>query len=308
MQWPDSKGFAFTVFDDTDNSTIDNVKPVYDFLHELNFRTTKSVWVYEPRGRFSGQSLSDPSYLAWIKELKLKGFEIGLHNVGDGEYTRDEIMAGFELFNKLLGEYPSIHTNHASNPDNIYWFGDRFDWPYDILYNIYTKLFNKKHPGSGGSEMGSPYFWGDICKKYIKYIRNYSCSNINTLSFNPSMPYIDARKQAYSNRWFSSSDGQTVQEFCDLIRPEALANLVSEGGACIVYTHFASGFVDANGRVDPLFRRRMEYLASLNGYCEPASTILDYLELRQEKELVYIRPPTCRWLWDRIIKKYRYGH
>jgi len=307
MQWPNRKAFAFTVFDDTDNSTIDNVKPVYDLLYELNFRTTKSVWVFEPRGSYYGQSLADPEYLAWIKDIKTKGFEIGLHNVGDGSYSREEIIEGIELFKQLLGEYPGIHTNHASNPDNIYWFQERFDWPYSLFYSLYNGMRHNAKIDSGGSDENSPYFWGDVCKKHIQYIRNYSCKDINTLSFNPSMPYLDSRKEAYSNRWFSSSDGQTVGEYCDLLKPENLEKLVSEGGACIMYTHFASGFVDGTGKVDSMFRRRMEYLASLNGYFEPTSTILDYLKSQQDSSLVHVRPSTGKWLLDRIAKKYRYG-
>ena len=76
MQWPNGKEFGFTVFDDTDNSTIEKCKPVYDLLQELKLRTTKSVWVFPPRGRSTGQSISDPAYLAWVRELQSKGFEI----------------------------------------------------------------------------------------------------------------------------------------------------------------------------------------------------------------------------------------
>jgi len=307
MRWPNNKAFAFTVFDDTDNSTIENVKPVYDLLHQLNFRTTKSVWVFDPRGRCTGQSLSDAGYLAWVKDIQSKGFEIGLHNVGDGDYLRKEIIDGIELFHQLLGVYPRIHTNHGCNPDNIYWYKDRFDWPYNILYSLYAKMFKNVRSDSDGSNEQSPYFWGDVCKKHIHYIRNYACRNINTLSFNPSMPYIDVRKEAFSNRWFSSSDGQTVKEFCDLLRPESLEQLIAEQGACIVYTHFASGFVKADGQVDPLFRQRMEHLSTLNGFYEPASVVLDHLKSQQDTNQVYVRPSTSRWLRDRLIKKFRYG-
>jgi hypothetical protein len=121
------------------------------------------------------------------------------------------------------------------------------------------------------------------------------------------MPYIDPRKEPYSNRWFSSSDAQTVEEFCDLIRPESLEQLTSERGACIVYTHFASGYVDSKGHLHPQFRKRMEYLASLNGYFEPVSTVLDFLKSKQDKNLSFQQPSTSRWLADRIIKKLQYG-
>ena len=307
MQWPNGKEFAFTVFDDTDNSTVENTKPVYDLLHELNFQTTKSVWVFPPRGRYSGQSLSDSAYLAWVRELQSRGFEIGLHNVGDGPFSREEIIAGIELFHQLLGMYPRIHCNHAANPDNIYWLKDRFSPPYRFLYELYYKLVKKKNATSQGSLPGSHHFWGDVCKNYIDYIRNYTCKDINTLAFNPSMPYIDRTKLAYSNRWFSSSDGHTIEEFCNLLRPESVERLRSESGACIVYTHFASGFVGAGGQVDPMFRKRMEYLASLNGYFESTSTILDHLKSQQETNLAYEQPSASRWLADRILKKIQYG-
>lgn len=44
IPWPDGKRFAFTIFDDTDHQTLENVPPVYDFLSDLGLRTTKSVW------------------------------------------------------------------------------------------------------------------------------------------------------------------------------------------------------------------------------------------------------------------------
>jgi hypothetical protein len=106
LSLPNSKRFAFTIFDDTDNSTVQNVKPVYDLLTDLGFQTTKSVWVYPPRGRFTGSCLQDPGYLSWILKLQADGFEIGLHNVGDGAFTRREIHEGLEIYRSLLGHYP----------------------------------------------------------------------------------------------------------------------------------------------------------------------------------------------------------
>ena len=32
IKWPEGKDFAFTIFDDTDDSTLENVKDVYAFL------------------------------------------------------------------------------------------------------------------------------------------------------------------------------------------------------------------------------------------------------------------------------------
>ena len=43
-RFPNNKKFAFTILDDTDLSTVENVGPVYRLLAELDMRTTKSVW------------------------------------------------------------------------------------------------------------------------------------------------------------------------------------------------------------------------------------------------------------------------
>ena len=44
MKWPEQRKFAFTIVDDTDKATVENVKPVYDFLAESGIRTTKTAW------------------------------------------------------------------------------------------------------------------------------------------------------------------------------------------------------------------------------------------------------------------------
>lgn len=72
INWPEGKDFAFTVFDDTDLSTIENVREVYSLLTDYGFRTTKSVWPIrgnkEPR--IGGSTCEDQDYLEWIINLK----------------------------------------------------------------------------------------------------------------------------------------------------------------------------------------------------------------------------------------------
>ena len=41
MNWPDNKRFVFTIIDDTDQTTVYNTKPIYDFLKDIGMRTTK---------------------------------------------------------------------------------------------------------------------------------------------------------------------------------------------------------------------------------------------------------------------------
>jgi len=62
--WPDNKKFAFSIFDDTDNATVNNISPVYEFLNLNGIKITKSVWplncvINDPT---AGQSLEDPEY------------------------------------------------------------------------------------------------------------------------------------------------------------------------------------------------------------------------------------------------------
>jgi hypothetical protein len=86
--------------------------------------------------------------------------------------------------------------------------------------------------------------------------------------------------------------------------------LEADGGACIVYTHFASGFVDASGRLDPVFERRIGYLASKRGWFVPVSTLLDHLAAQGSTDdpgYPYRLVRNARWATDRLRKRQRYG-
>ena len=76
IQWPDGKAFAFTIFDDTDFQTVENVGPVYSLLSDLGFRTTKSVWPLRGNGTpvTGGDTCEDEKYLRWVLDLHEKGF------------------------------------------------------------------------------------------------------------------------------------------------------------------------------------------------------------------------------------------
>lgn len=314
MQFPEGRRFAFTVFDDTDNGTVANLTPVYDLLHRCGIYTTKSVWVYPPRGRFQGQSLLDKAYLDFILQLRDRGFEIALHGVGDGEFSRQETIAGLEIFRRKIGQYPRIHTNHATNPGSIYWDEQRFTFPISALYRMAGRLARPTGAQRGhslGSVPGSPHFWGDVAKQQITYMRNLVFNDINTLEQDPRMPYRVDSKAEYSNLWFSSSDGHTVQEMTDLLTSKNLDRLEQQGGACIVYTHFASGFVGSDGEVRPGFRKAIEDLARRNAWCVPVGTLLDHLRAAHETDADpgywYRLGLDLLWLVDRLRKKLHYG-
>ncbi len=305
INWPEGKQFAFTIIDDTDNAIVANIKPVYDLLIELNMLTTKTVWVYPSRDHFAGQSLQDADYLQFIKSIHGKGFEIALHNVGSGNFNRDEIIYGFELFKVAVGIYPYIQINHSSNRDNIYWGYNRHVFP---LRNLMKLLYKDKRKYFG-TEPESEYFWGDLCKKHIKFIRNHCFNGINTLRYDSQMPYVNSSKQ-YSNYWFSSTDGHTVEEFTHLISNANVDMLERQKGACIVYTHFASGFVNSSGKLNENFEKQMRYLSSKNGWFVPAGELLEFL-LEQKNtsssvSKMYLMKLDSYWLKDRVIKRIRF--
>lgn len=75
IEWPDGKDFAFTIFDDTDNATVERVGPVYDFRYGPGLGATKSVWPLKGEGApaFSGSTCEDPDYLAWTLASRPRG-------------------------------------------------------------------------------------------------------------------------------------------------------------------------------------------------------------------------------------------
>lgn len=300
-RFPDNKKFAFSILDDTDLSTVENVGPVYRLLQELGMYTTKTVWslASSPGARISGASLQDPQYCDFVQKLKAQGFEIGLHNVRNTDATRPEIELGLEEFRRLIGQYPRVHANHCTNRDNVYWGAGRFSTTASYLYRMAARVTRSR--SFEGHVESSQHFWGDLCKKRIDYVRNLVFREINTQRINPSMPYHDPAKPLV-NAWFSSADGGDRNTFCKLLSESNQDQLEAEGGVCIVYTHFACGFCN-NGRVDPRVEELLRQLAHKDGWFVPVSRLLDFL--RDERGTVSIPAAEIaamerRWFRERL--------
>ena len=306
--WPEGRKFAFSIVDDTDYSTVSNISPIYAVLKDAGIRSTKTVWVRPIRDQFTGQTLQDEEYLTFVKELMLAGFEIGLHGIGSGSFTSAEIKDGYEEFNQLLGMHPKMHINHSRNPDNMYWGNRRFTFPLSSI----LALSKRRRTLYQGEKENSPYFWGNICKQFIKYQRNHVFNGINTLKYDPQMPTRSKFKDKYSNYWFSSSDGHTLEEFNALINKKNIDQLEREGGCCIVYTHFATGFVDSDGNVNPSFKESMQYLSEKGGWYVPVGTILDHLLAAKKNQeftsYLYLLRLDLKWVLQRVIKRLYTGH
>jgi len=149
-----------TIVDDTDQSTVENVGPVYEFLSEFGLRTTKRIWPIAPLGppRTGGQSLEDPDYRRWVLELKDQGFEIALHGASDETSTRERVLRRAQLLPGGHRPGPTPARQPHGQVESIYW-GRRGS----------TACRRSSTSGPGGSPRarinstgiaGSPYFRG----------------------------------------------------------------------------------------------------------------------------------------------------
>ena len=93
IKWPNNKDFAFSVFDDTDFATVENVKEVYSLLKDYGLQTTKSVWTLDGDKNSINNGL-DYSALS-IKKLEKNLKFIPSHNIEESiEYLISETRNG----------------------------------------------------------------------------------------------------------------------------------------------------------------------------------------------------------------------
>lgn len=306
--FPGGKRFAFSVVDDTDVSTVDNVRPLYEHLYQLGMRTTKTVWPLAYPGEASAfehsETLEDADYLAFVQELNTRGFEITWHGAAMESSTRARSKEALERFRDLIGYYPRVHCNHAYNRENLYWGADRVD--NRLLRWAYGRLNGRPMDFYQGTTEGSPYWWGDLCRNHFEYGRNLTFDSLNLAKINPSMPYRDPRRDLI-NRWFSACDADDVHAFNHRLRTEAQAKLEDEGGFSIVATHFGKGFV-RNGDVDPETRRLLDELAQRDGWFPTVSELLDHLRSRQVSDdlpAAEWKRMQWSWAWDLVQRRLR---
>lgn len=278
MRWPEGRRFAFTVFDDTDLSRPGNFEPVYELLDELGMRTTKSVWPatgpgLEARGA-EGSTCDDPEYLQYVLGLQKRGFEIGYHNSYHTGLRRAQIKTALDRFRDIFGHDPKTMSNHAMSLEGIYWGEARLSPPLSTAYRLaWARNRAQVHQGHVES---SPYFWGDLCKERIRYVRNFVFSQPDTLGACPWMPYHD-KARPYVNAWYAATHAQHCSHFLEVLSEKRQDELEASGGACIIYTHFAANFVDDAGQLHPQARRLLKRLASKGGWFVPVGTLLDYI-------------------------------
>ncbi|MBV9344749.1 MAG: hypothetical protein JOZ03_07145 [Gammaproteobacteria bacterium] len=298
LPWPDGKRFAFSIFDDTDLARPGNYEAAYECLYRCGMRTTKSVWPatgpgLEPRGR-EGSTCDDAEYLRYVLELQRRGYEIGYHNAYHTGLHRGQVERALDRFRELFGHDPVTMSNHALSREGIYWGAARLSPPLSTLY----RLLVARGPGSHvGHVVGSPYFWGDLCQRRIRYVRNFVFGRIDTLASCPWMPYHDPARP-YVNAWYAAAHAQHCAHFVDMLSEAHQDALEASGGACIVYTHFAAEFVDASGRLHARVRQLLERLSRKPGWFVPVGTLLDYIAARRGiSRLSAAARQSLEWRW-----------
>jgi hypothetical protein len=302
IKWPGGRPFAFTVFDDPDAQTLGGVRTIYDFLADAGLRTTVGVWPCGPtRERNSGgETCADAEYRRYIQELGRGGFEVGYHNTTPHACFRKEIADGLDAFADFFGNGPITMANHY-NAEAIYWGRDRLSGARQALYRAAT--LGLKKDLFYGHIKSSPHFWGDLCEKRIRFCRNFTYEDVDTLRACPWMPYHDPDRH-YVNYWFASSDGANRDRFLRLLSEKNQDTLEAGGGACIVYTHFGHGFVQ-NGVLDVRFRLLIDRLKRKNGWFVPVSTLLNYLVLQRTESTITAqqrRDMEWRWLGRKLLR------
>jgi len=274
---PPGKRFAFSVLDDTDDATLENVQPLYALLRAHGFRTTKTAWPLDcPEGSrhfFAAETLQDKNYLRFVHELVDDGFELAFHGATMESSSRERTLEGLEFIRSEFGRYPRLSCNHGQNRENLYWGPRRFHTP--PVRALSRLLMRGQGASYEGDQPGSRFFWGDICRDVIQYVRNFTFERLNMLGVDPRMPYHIA-SAPYVRYWFSTADAPDVAAFNRALSRQRIDQLANEGGVCIISTHFGKGFVE-DGRVNPVTASILGYLADQAGWFVPVSEVLDGL-------------------------------
>jgi hypothetical protein len=291
--FPGGKRFAFTILDDTDDATVENVRPVYDLLHALGMRTTKTAWPLDcPEGSdlyFAGATLQDAEYLAFVRALVDRGFELAFHGATMETSDRERTLRGLRFLDEHVGAPMCIHANHGQNRENLYWGAHRYR-AAALRVPLLAAERLARRPRFDGHDPASPRFWGDVCRERFRFVRGFTFPVLNSGAIPPGGPYRLA-STPWVDHWFSTADAPDAAAFRRLVTRPAVDRLAAEGGVCILSTHLGKGFA-RGGRVDPAVEDALRYLAGLDGWFVPASVILEHQLAARGTDRI---SPLVRW-------------
>ena len=283
LRWPPYPYRAgFTITDDTDASELPAVRAVYDVLAAHRVRVTRTVWAFRPEEPCGippmpaqmqrGITLEDPDYLRYCERLGAEGFEICLHGATAGNNRRALIERAFAQLDR---HFPRAWTYicHAKNADNPYWQEQAVPrgplrWAVSGFVHAYR---------CSGEDPASPYFWGDLCRERVRYIRLYRTRQPNVLAVNPSLPYFEPEKP-FVRGWFTACK----RSFTHVTRHEVLGALERDWGLCVLYQYLFRWADPLVGGARPGFVDGVERLVEHPRiWCDTTSRLLDRLRLVQ---------------------------
>jgi len=290
--------FAFTILDDTDDTTVENGKPIYDFLRDIGMRTTKTVWAFDtvPENRgpyFAGETLSSPAYLEWVRGLVESGFEMAFHNATMGSSLRADTVRALDYIESELNLTIRLHCNHGQNRENLYWGIDRYQSLFlKSILSLYSRF--RSYPDFEGNKPNSPYFWSDIADERISYIRAFTYKQLNGMQTVPGRPFLDLAKQN-KTMFFNTADAPDVIAFNKLVNRKTIDRLRKDRGWAIVSTHLGKGFY-RNNKIDSEFKKTMKYLTKLPCWFVPVSELLDFIKIEKgSQQIAYM---------ERVVMEY----
>ena len=310
--YPNDAEFAFTILDDTDDTTVENGRPVYDLLKEAGMRTTKTVWALESNTEngepyLAGETLKSPEYLKWVHELSHDGFEIAFHNASMGSSYREDTIKALDFIEKEFGHAVRLHCNHGQNRENLYWGADRYS-SYLLNKIIHALAGNHVSPRFEGHVPESSYYWSDVATERISYMRAFTFRQLNCSLITPSTPYIDPLKKQ-TPVLFNTADAPHAHAFNKLVNPKSLEKLRKQGGWAIVSTHLGKNFYKHN-KINSDFANTIKHLARQPGWYVPASTLLDFIgmnlgirEIGSVERNMMEYPHVLERIVGRVIKK-----
>lgn len=282
VMFPGCAEFAFSILDDTDDTTLRNGPPVYAMLRAHGLRTTKTVWAVdvppERRGIYhGGETLATPGYLDWVRQLAEEGFEIAFHNASMASSPRHTTIFALDEMARHFRQRVRLHCNHGQNRENLWWGARRYSSaPLRWLGWLRASLRSQRR--YEGDRPGSPYYWADIAEDRIDYIRGMSFGRLDGRLIPPGRPYREPRK-LLRPVFFNTADAPDVEAFNRLVNPQSIEELRRAGGWAIVSTHFGKGFF-RQGELNEQFCETVRCLGRTNGWYVPVSELLDFLVRR----------------------------
>ena len=105
----------------------------------------------------------------------------------------------FEVLSAEPRRYPSAYAAHGHNHDNLYWGVDRFRFRFWRW--LYAAARDRGERHGEGHRAESPFYWGDLAQRYLRYVRSFTYDELNLVEHHDS-DTVSNRRHARRERFF----------------------------------------------------------------------------------------------------------